>query len=186
MRFNTDLAEKGVALILNAMGFDWAHNPNFKETPYRVAKAYKEMLQGTYTTADHIVLFPSTYDGIVNFKAIEATGVCPHHLLPIEYSISFAYIPHGKVLGLSKIPRIIKQLAARAVLQEDLTHDIRSYFVHKLDPTGVAVVVTGIHGCMKYRGIQEVEQVTTSSLYGAFFDKPMAREEFLMLNGIKL
>jgi len=185
MIFDADLVRNGVKLILDGMGLDWEHDPNFKETPRRVTAAFSELTAGLYDDTNHTVQFPSKYDGIINFKAVSAIGLCPHHLLPIEYTIWFAYIPIGTVLGLSKVPRILKRLCARPVLQEDLTLDIQNYFVNELHPLGVAVVIAGIHGCMKYRGLKEVNTIYTSSLYGAFFDKPQAREEFFLLNDLK-
>jgi GTP cyclohydrolase I len=179
---NLSTAEEAVASLLDSIDIpNWREDENFKETPRRVAKAYKELTKGLDELENHIVVFPSNYDGIIHFNDIQAVGLCPHHLLPIEYKITFAYIPTGKVLGLSKIPRIIKHLSARPVLQEDLTRDIRDYFVKKLEPLGVAVLVKGIHGCMKYRGITEAEEVTTVNLAGTFMDIPQTREEFYNL-----
>jgi len=172
-------AEQAIEALLDSFEIpEWRKDDNFKDTPRRVAKAYSEIMRGLEPLENHIVEFPSKYDGIIHFKDVQAVGLCPHHLLPIEYKVTFAYIPTGKVLGLSKIPRIIKHMAARPVLQEDLTQEIRDYFVNKLSPIGVAVLVRGVHGCMKYRGITEAEEVTTVDLYGTFMDVPQTRNEF--------
>jgi len=179
---NIPKAQEAIASLLDAFELlEWREDENFKDTPKRVAKAYSEMMYGLSEIENHVVTFPSDYDGIIHFKDICAVGVCPHHLLPIEYKITFAYIPTREVLGLSKVPRIIKHMAARPVLQEDLTKEIKEYFIHKLAPKGIAVLVKGIHGCMKYRGITEPEEVTTVELYGTFMEIPQTREEFYNL-----
>jgi len=180
-KFDEKLVKNGISLLLSGMGINWKKDPNFKETPDRVTRAFKEMNLGLYEDFNNFKVFPSKYNGIVSFKEIRAVGICPHHLLPIEFKISFAYIPKGKVLGLSKIPRLIKRLCARPILQEDLTKDIVDYFKKKVDPLGIAIVVYGVHGCMKFRGVQEAEGVKTAELYGAFFTKPHAKEEFYQL-----
>lgn len=174
---------KGVQTMLEGMGIEWNKDENFIETPHRVSKAFREFNMGLYESTNHIKVFNSSYSGILLLKSINAIGVCPHHLLPISYDVSFAYIPEGKVLGLSKIPRIIKLLCSRPVLQEDLTKDIVDYFEKKLKPVGTAVIVRGVHGCMKYRGVKEAEDVITSELTGAFYKKITTRSEFYsMLN----
>lgn len=184
MNYDHATIKSGVKLILSGMGLN-LEDPNFIGTPNRVAKALVEMCGGLYEDYNKHTAFPSEYDGIVFFKQIDAVGICPHHLLPIDYQVTFAYIPTGKVLGLSKIPRIIKNLAARPILQEDLSNDIVNYFEEKLKPLGIALVINGIHGCMKYRGIHQKGGVKTARMMGAFFDKPQARAEFyeLMKNG---
>jgi GTP cyclohydrolase I len=173
--------EAGVKKILEGLRIDWQNNDNFKETPKRVAKAFIEFNNGLFSEYDNVKIFNSRYKGIIFFKDIKSIGLCPHHLLPIEYSIIFAYIPTGKVLGLSKVPRVIKNLCQRPVLQEDLTNDIVDYFKRKLHPLGIAVVVKGVHGCMKYRGIKELSEVKTAELYGDFMKEPEARNEFYQL-----
>lgn len=170
----------GVKMMLSGLMPDyiWTKDENFKETPARVAKAMIELCHGLYDETNNIKTFPTEYSGIVCVKHIQAVGLCPHHLMPIEYDISFAYIPDGKALGLSKIPRIIKSLAARPVLQEDLTTDITAEFNESLSPVGCAVVVTGKHGCMKFRGIKEQDSVVTSEMSGAFAENEKTRNEF--------
>jgi len=179
--FDKYKVEKAVGDLLSALGIDWINDDNFKETPIRVSKAMKEMNAGLYEEYNGVKVFKSDYKGMISFNNISAIGLCPHHLLPIEYEISFAYIPTQYVLGLSKVPRVIKNLCSRPVLQEDLTKDIVEYFEKKLHPLGMAVVVKGIHGCMKYRGIKEAEIVKTSELTGPFLTEPDAREEFYQL-----
>ncbi len=181
MKANQKMLEKGVMAILSGLGINWKHDKNFIDTPKRVARAMTELNDGLYHPYERFTSFPTTYNGIIFFKSIKATALCPHHLMPIEYDISFAYIPNGTVLGLSKIPRIIKNLCQRPVLQEDLTNDIVKRFVEKLHPKGVAIEVRGIHGCMKYRGIQEGEIVKTAQLHGLFLTALQTREEFYNL-----
>ncbi len=179
--YNDEKVVKAVRLMLEGMGIDWKNDENFQETPERVCRAFREFNNGLYENTNHMKTFKSSYDGILLLKSVDAVGVCPHHLLPISYNVSFAYIPAGKVLGLSKVPRIIKQLCARPMLQEDLTKDIADNFQKKLKPTGVAVIVRGVHGCMKYRGVKEAEHVVTSELRGAFYRKSNTRAEFYSL-----
>jgi len=181
MKFNEQKIEIAIENLLTGLGIQWKSDDNFRETPQRVMRAYKEMNIGLYEEYTRTKLFPSNYKGIVFFKKIDAVGLCPHHLLPIEYEINFAYIPSRHVLGLSKVPRILKNLCARPLLQEDLTKDIIEYFQKKLHPIGIAIVVNGTHGCMKYRGIKEAEVVKTSEMTGPFMSKPATREEFFNL-----
>lgn len=181
MKPNRKIIANSVATLLTGLGIDWKNNTNFVDTPKRVARAMIELNDGLYHPYERFTSFPSTYNGIIFFKSIKATALCPHHLMPIEYDISFAYIPNGVVLGLSKIPRIIKNLCQRPVLQEDLTNDIVHKFAEKLNPKGIAIEVRGIHGCMKYRGIQEAEIVKTAQLHGLFLTAPQTREEFYHL-----
>lgn len=180
-KYNDELVEIALRQLLTGMGIDWFSDPNFKETPARVMKAYRELNKGLYEEAPKIKVFPTEYKGMVFFKSVKAVGLCPHHLLPIEMDISFAYIPKKEALGLSKVPRIIKHLSARPVLQEDLTKDIVAYFKKLLKPLGIAIVIRGIHGCMKFRGIKEATIVKTSDMTGAFKQNPETREEFFNL-----
>jgi len=175
---NNAVIEKGAAFMLDGLlSFDWKKDENFKETPKRVAKAMVELCAGIYDAGPAIKTFPTHYKGMVIVKHIKSIGLCPHHLMPIEYDISFAYIPNGRALGLSKIPRIIKHVSASPVLQEDLTELITGAFENLLIPLGTAVVVTGKHGCMKFRGVKEQDSVVTSRVTGSF-ENLTTREEF--------
>lgn len=180
-KFDDEIVESSIRTLLVGMGIDWVQDPNFKETPKRVAKAYKELNRGLYEEEPKIKIFPTTYKGMVFFKSIKAIGLCPHHLLPIEMDISFAYLPKKNALGLSKVSRIVKYLCSRPVLQEDLTRDIVGHFTKLLKPLGVAVVIRGIHGCMKFRGIKEATVVKTSEMTGSFLTQSETREEFFNL-----
>ena len=181
--FDSAKVEAGAEMLLEGMGIDWKNDENFKETPQRVARAFKEFTIGLYDEFTNIKKFKSKYTGIIFFKSIRAIGLCPHHLLPIYYDVAFAYSPNGEVLGLSKIARIIKHLAAKPVLQEDMTKDINSYFDKVLKPRGVAVLIKGVHGCMRYRGVREAEEIKTMEFSGIFINGASERGEFFsMLN----
>lgn len=180
--------EQGVILILEGIGVDTS-NANFSETAKRVTKAYREILcgQGNDKEIEKIFAkkFPTTYKGLVAQKDIKTTGMCPHHLLPIKYSIDIGYIADGQALGLSKLVRIAKLLSGRLVLQETLTQDIVDEFVKNLGVAGVIAVVRGEHGCMCHRGVNQNVITTTSSIQGLFEGDWAARQEFLTLNNNK-
>lgn len=169
--------------FVEALVQDWIgstnDNPNFKDTPRRVAESFIELLQGHSDEArEEIqkyidVTFETKHDEMIVVHGIQGAGVCPHHFLPVLYTIHFAYIPHGKALGLSKVPRIIKLLTNRAEMQEDVTSLIADTFFdnEKLNPRGVAVLVQGFHSCMSVRGIQAHGALTsTSAMRGCFLD----------------
>ena len=159
-------------------------DPNLKETPIRVAKALLYATRGHREEAQKEIerrfhtSFPTKYRGMVIQTGIKVYGTCPHHLKDIEYDISFGIIYKEEALGLSMIYRIIKLLAARLVLQEDLTQDIVRVFKLNLDPEGIAVVVKGYHNCMRSRGIEQNIPTTTTELYGSFKNDAKTRQEF--------
>lgn len=164
---------------------DLKNDPNFVKTPYRIAKSYVEMCQGLNRVEEvRTVLqtnFPSQYEGMIVIDNIDANSMCPHHFLPVTYKIHFAYIPSDKMLGLSKIPRFIKLLAKRPVLQEDLTKEIIELFTANVEPEGCIVVIRGIHNCMVCRGVQTPNSsATTSEVHGSFSQLD-TRLEFLEL-----
>lgn len=126
--------------------------------------------------------FPARYDEMVISKHNVSFGVCPHHLLPVIYRISVAYIPQEKVLGISKLSRIAEVLSRRPVLQEDLTHELARILHERLESRGAAAYIEGLHMCMAARGIQAHQaRVVTSAVRGAFRDQPATRDEFLKL-----
>jgi GTP cyclohydrolase IA len=126
--------------------------------------------------------FPARYDEMVISKHNTAFGVCPHHLLPVIYRISVAYIPQNKVLGISKLSRICALLARRPVLQEDLTHQLAHILHEDLESRGAAAYIEGLHMCMAARGAQAHEaRVVTSAVHGVFRDQLATRQEFLDL-----
>lgn len=178
---NKKLMKNGVEMILEALGLDWTNDENLKDTPERVFRAYLEFNKGRIEKPEALKTFPTTYKGIVFINPITAIGLCPHHLLPIYYEITFAYIPKKTAVGLSKIPRIIKHICAQPLIQEELTREIVKYFNRTLHPTGIAIVISGIHGCIKYRGLKENAAVKTSELSGAFYNRTKTRNEFYAL-----
>lgn len=160
-------------------------DPNFKETPTRIAKAFLEMCGGLGRENEVKDIlnknFPSDYKGMVIIDNIEVFSMCPHHFLPVKYKVDFGYIPNGQVLGLSKIPRFIELLASRPVLQEDFVTDIVSLFTECVKPEGCIVVVDGQHGCMQCRGAKQPNSsAITSEVYGSFSNMA-TRTEFLEL-----
>ncbi len=180
------------ALML--LGVDMEHDPNTSDTPKRWVLAIEDILSGMYDTADQVgtimqARFPTEYREVVTVNGIHTFGMCPHHFLPIEYWITVGYLPsaNGQCLGISKLARLAVILARRPVLQEDLTRDIIKTLNNSLSPDGAGVIVTGRHGCMACRGIQQTGASTvTSSLSGAMLT-PELRAEFMQLHnmGIK-
>ncbi|GAB4521716.1 MAG: hypothetical protein Tsb0020_40270 [Haliangiales bacterium] len=126
--------------------------------------------------------FPAKYTEMVISKHNVAFGVCPHHLLPVLYRISVAYIPTEKVLGLSKLSRMVRMQARAPVLQEDLTHELCRTLHEDLGSAGAGVYIEGLHLCMAARGIGAHEaRLVTSAVRGAFLDQPATRDEFINL-----
>lgn len=171
--------------VLESLGIDVKNDPNFTETPERIARMYNEifagLLDGDLTELeDHITkTFPSSYQGLVAVKNIQVWGTCPHHFLPVEYTVDVGYLPGDVVLGVSKLPRVVEVLAQRPVLQEQLTHDIVNYLERSLAPKGVIAQVKGRHHCMIVRGIKQPNAwVSTSSITGVFHDTPSLITEF--------
>lgn len=171
--------------VLEALGIDVENDPNFTETPERIARMYNEifagLLDGDLTELeDHITkTFPSTYEGLVAVKNIQVWGTCPHHFLPVKYIVSVGYLPSEMVLGLSKLPRVVELLAQRPVLQEQFTHDIVNYLERALQPKGVIAQVKGNHHCMVVRGIKQPDPwAYTSSITGVFHETPSLIAEF--------
>ncbi len=160
-------------------------DPNFKETPNRIAKSYLEMCNGLgreQEVKDILAKnFPSDYKGMVIIDTIDVFSMCPHHFLPVKYKVDFGYIPQGRVLGLSKIPRFIDLLAKRPVLQEDFAMDVIRLFTEAVKPEGCIVVIDGQHGCMQCRGVKQANSsAITSEVHGSFNDI-VTRTEFLNL-----
>jgi GTP cyclohydrolase IA len=174
--------QAAVARILIAVG----ENPEregLKRTPERVARMYAELLSGYHTDPTALVndaIFEVKYDEMVLVRDIEFYSLCEHHLLPFMGRVHVAYIPDGKVLGLSKIPRIVDLFARRLQVQERMTRQIADMIRDLLHPQGVAVVVEGLHLCMMMRGVQKHNaRMTTSAMHGAFRANLATRQEFL-------
>ncbi|MCM2278257.1 MAG: GTP cyclohydrolase I FolE [Oligoflexia bacterium] len=158
-----------------------------KSTPKRYAKAMDFLTSGYSKDIDQIVgkaLFSEGSSEIVIVRDIELFSLCEHHLLPFYGKAHVAYIPNGKIIGLSKIPRIVDVFARRLQVQERLTTQISEELTRILDPLGVAVIIEAFHLCMMMRGVEKQNSYTiTSSMLGAFRDDPTTRQELLSLLG---
>ncbi|KAB2903100.1 MAG: GTP cyclohydrolase I FolE [Kofleriaceae bacterium] len=159
---------------------------NFADTAARAAKGFHELVLGDTCVRTEIEAllaktFPAKYGEMVISKHNTAFGVCPHHLLPVAYRISLAYIPTRKVLGLSKLSRLARLMARGPRLQEDLTHELALILHEQLDSQGSAVYVEGLHLCMAARGVGAHEaRLVTSAVRGVFLELA-TREEFIKL-----
>jgi GTP cyclohydrolase I len=154
-------------------------------TPERVAKAMKFLTEGYSSSAEEVVgegIFEEEHDNMIMVRDIELYSLCEHHMLPFFGKAHVAYIPNGKIVGLSKIPRIVDVFARRLQVQERLTEQIAEGLCRVLNPSGVGVVIEAYHLCMMMRGVQKQNSKTiTSALRGAFREDPKTRDEFLRL-----
>jgi GTP cyclohydrolase IA len=161
-----------------------------QKTPERVAKAMRFLTQGYDIQPDSIVqkaIFHEEYSEMVLVKDIEVYSLCEHHLLPFFGKAHVAYIPNGKIVGLSKIPRVIDAYSRRLQVQERLTIEIRDCIQRTLEPKGVAVVIECAHMCMQMRGVQKQNSVTTTSAFtGLFLSNDATRKEFINLVQAKI
>ncbi len=174
--------EDAVIQLLKAFGEE-PSRPGLIRTPGRVAQMYKELLVGYRIDPVAMVndaLFEVTYDEMVLVRDIEFYSLCEHHLLPFMGRADVEYFPRGKVIGLSKIPRVVDLFSRRLQLQERLTRQVADFINELLDPYGVAVVVEGFHLCTMMRGVKKHEaRMTTSTMLGAFRTSLATRQEFL-------
>jgi len=175
--------------ILNLLGEN-GQREGLKQTPLRVAKAMQFLTKGNGTDPAEILkstIFHEEYSEMVIVKDIELFSMCEHHMLPFIGKAHVAYIPNGRITGLSKIARVVEAYARRLQVQERLTVQIRDCIQETLEPLGVAVVIEASHLCMVMRGIQKQNSVTTTSAFtGAFMNSDKTRREFLGLIGEKL
>ena len=181
---NNAKVEKAVTEILNHIGEDPSRE-GLQRTPHRVAKMFKELTTGYSMNVNDIIndaLFTVDYSEMVLVTNIEFYSLCEHHMLPFFGQAHIAYIPRKKVVGLSKIPRIVDMFARRLQVQEAMTQQIAQTLMDVLDPHGVGVVIDGHHMCMSMRGVQKhAAQMTTSTVLGVFKDKDKTRNEFMDL-----
>jgi GTP cyclohydrolase I len=184
------LLEEAYQKILEAigiMGYPVKTDDNFTETSGRAARAMLELLRPDDEIKGEVDemlsrTFTARYDEMVISKHNICFGMCPHHLLPVIYRISVAYLPGQKVLGISKLSRLVQILSRRPVLQEDLTHELAEILHSRLETRGSAAYIEGLHLCMAARGVQAHEaRVVTSGVRGVFRDSPATRQEFLDL-----
>lgn len=175
-------AEAAVKQLLLWIGED-PNRPGLEETPKRVVKALAEMTQGYLADPAQILgkVFEDSYDEVVIVRNIEFTSICEHHLLLFSGKVDVGYIP-GKVVGLSKIPRLVDCFSRRLQMQERLTRQIAETIEKYLEAKGVAVIITGSHSCMGCRGVRKPEaEMVTSVMLGSFRTEASARAEFLTL-----
>ncbi len=170
--------------ILRDIGEDPAREGLLK-TPERAARALEYLTRGYQQTIDEVVnnaIFESDNDEMILVKDIELYSLCEHHLLPFIGKCHVAYIPTGKVIGLSKIARIVDMFARRLQIQENLTKQIADTLMEAIKPAGVGVIIEAEHLCMKMRGVEKQNSVmTTSMMLGSFRDHSSTRSEFLRL-----
>ncbi len=176
--------EEAVKVMMRHIGED-PEREGLLDTPKRVKKAYEFIFGGYKQNAEEILksaLFTSSNDEMVLIKDIEFYSTCEHHLLPIIGRAHVAYIPDGKVVGLSKIPRVVDVFARRMQIQEQLTEQIADAIMETIDPKGVGVVIQARHMCMEMRGVEKINSTTTSSaLRGLFKKDEKTRAEFFSL-----
>ena len=176
-------AQRAVADLLKALGRD-PHSPHLADTPRRVANAYAEMLT---PREFELTTFPNDegYDELVLAKDIPVQSLCEHHLLPFEGVAHVGYLPGERILGLSKLARVVELFARDLQVQERLTKQVADWLQDHLKPKGVGVVIEAEHQCMSLRGVRAVgSRTVTSSLHGILRDNPSSRQEFFALTGL--
>jgi GTP cyclohydrolase IA len=181
--------EKEFKSIIEQLGED-AEREGLLKTPQRVAKSMKFLTSGYDINPDELInqaIFHEEYSEMVLVKNIDVYSLCEHHMLPFFGKAHVAYIPNGKIVGLSKIPRVIDAYSRRLQVQERLTIEIRDCIQRTLAPKGVAVVIECCHMCMQMRGVQKQNaQTTTSAFTGLFLSNDATRKEFINLVQTKL
>ncbi len=174
--------ECAVRAILQAIGED-PDRQGLRRTPERVARAYQELTAGYHVDPARLIngaIFDVNYDEMVIVRDIDYYSLCEHHLLPFMGRAHVGYIPNGKVIGLSKIPRVVEMYARRLQIQEQMTQQIAEFLNETLQPQGVAVVVEGVHMCAAMRGVKKPNaRMVTSAMLGTFKKSQSTRNEFL-------
>jgi GTP cyclohydrolase I len=189
--YDTDLIEsmsKNYKTIIENLGED-VNREGLQKTPERVAKAMQYLTHGYDLNPLEILksaLFTEDHQQMIVVKDIEIYSMCEHHMLPFFGKAHVAYIPNGKIVGLSKIPRIVDAFARRMQVQERLTDEIKNCIQEALSPLGVAVVIEAQHMCMQMRGIQKQNSFTTTSSFTGAFERDKTRKEFISLISNKL
>lgn len=173
-----------VRTILTGLGED-PDRDGLKKTPERVDASLKTLTRGYGMSVREVIgdaMFEETHQSMILVRDIELYSLCEHHLLPFFGRAHVAYIPNGKIVGLSKLPRIVEVFARRLQVQERLTDQVADAIMEALHPQGVGVVVDCVHLCMAMRGVEKQNSRTvTSALRGVFRDDPRTRDEFLRL-----
>jgi len=182
LKIDFQSARDSITELLKAVGED-PEREGLRNTPDRVARMYVELLSGYHSEPEKIIngaLFHVNYDEMVLVRDIEFYSLCEHHMLPFIGRAHVAYLPAGKVIGLSKIPRIVDIYARRLQIQERMTRQIADFVQQTLVPQGVAVVVEAMHLCAMMRGVKKHDaRMTTSAMHGAFRANLATRQEFL-------
>jgi GTP cyclohydrolase I len=178
----TNEIECSVTDILQAIGED-INREGLQRTPARVARMYEELTAGYHVDPERLIndaIFDVDYDQMVVVRDIDYYSLCEHHILPFLGKVHVAYVPNGRIIGLSKIPRIVEMFARRLQVQERMTQQIADFLDRRLEPLGVAVVAEGLHMCAAMRGVKKANaRMTTSAMLGVFRDDDMVRREFL-------
>ena len=177
----TNEIECSVRNVLEAIGED-PNREGLLRTPARVARMYEELTAGYHVDPERLIndaIFDVNYDQMVVVKDIDYYSMCEHHMLPFLGKAHVAYIPDGRVIGLSKIPRIVEMFARRLQVQERMTQQIAEFLDETLHPLGVAVVAEGLHMCAAMRGVKKANaRMGTSAMLGSFRDNDVTRHEF--------
>ena len=175
----TDRLESIVGDLMRELGLDLT-DQHFEGTPARVARLYRELTRGSRVDSAKILkTFDSKHSELIVVSEINFYSLCPHHLLIYRGKMHFGYVPDGKIVGLSKIPRLVQAIASRPIVQEDLVSEIADTFMSVVRPLGCVARATGRHDCVAARGVKCHEaQMTTVALRGIFREKPSLLEEF--------
>ncbi len=175
--------EAAVREILLAVGED-PDREGLQETPARIARMYADLSAGLRRDPGEVLrkTFTQKYDEMVLVKDIRFASLCEHHLLPFFGKAHIAYLPKGKIVGLSKLPRLVDTVARRPQVQERITEEVADLLVEELHPRGVAVILEATHTCMTVRGVRKADSIcTTSAMRGVFRDNPSSRSELMAL-----
>jgi GTP cyclohydrolase I len=179
---NSERIEKLIRQILEEIGED-PNREGLKNTPKRIARMFEEIFSGYRQNLEEVInnaIFTADYDEMIVVKDIDFYSMCEHHLLPFFGVVHVAYIPNGKVIGLSKIPRIVEVFSRRLQIQEKMTVEIAEAINKAINPLGVAVVVEAIHLCSVMRGVKKHRaKMITSAMVGVFKEDLRTRQEFL-------
>ena len=175
----TDRLEAIIGDLMKELGLDLT-DQHFEGTPARVARLYRELTRGSRVAPAKILkTFDSKHSELIVVSDINFYSLCPHHLLIYRGKMDFGYVPDGKIVGLSKIPRLIQAMASRPIVQEDLVSEIADTFMSAVKPLGCVARATGRHDCVSVRGVKCHEaQMTTVALRGLFREKASLVEEF--------
>ena len=173
---------KLISKVISLLGEN-PHREGLSKTPHRVAKSLLELTRGYHVDVDNLInkaVFSEAYNEMVVVKDIRFYSLCEHHLLPFFGTVHVAYLPNGKIIGLSKIPKLVEVYSQRLQVQERLTQQIAETLQSKLQPMGVGVVIEARHLCMEMRGARSQNSPTvTSAMLGGFRTDPRTRKEFL-------